>query len=228
MKKTFYSWECPPRKLTEEKWLNFEVDLDKVFSGIKLDEFTELPKIIEFGDIEKNLLKKIDQTYYKIIADTNAYYLSPETIKKCGEKRIKTIFNRFKRTIQKECNEKYGIDKVKVVLFTEIIKDYKEEYEKTFFNVLNSVNRYISQQEFSEIEKYLKEHVGFKKQKELEKFTKKVIASYIAEGTIIPKIFHNPVWINFDEPEILVNITNKCNKEKIEIINTNNNKTYQY
>jgi|SRR3989344_8498603 len=221
--KTYYSWECPPRALAEGNWLNFEVDLNKVFQGEKLDQFTELPKCLEFAQEERDILKQInlEQTnsvYYKIVADTNAYYLSPETVMKYGKKRIKELFLSFKRKIEQECEKKYGSGKVKIVLFTELIRDYKEIYEKTFTMIVASVLAYVSQDEFQSIKQYLQEHIGFKDGMELDQFTTRVIASYIAEGVVIPQIFTDPIWINYDEPPCLSAMTNRLNGKKVKII----------
>ena len=216
--KTYYSWECPPRTLMEGKWLDFGVDLDKVFRGEKIDKFTELPKFLEFCQEESKVLKQLDQIYYKIVADTNAYYLSPETVIKYGKKRIENIFQCFKRKVEQACLKRYGVGKVKVVLFTELIKDYKEIYEVIFTTVVASIFSYVSTKEFRDIKDYLKEHVGFLEGEALNRFATRVIASYIAEGVVIPKVFTGPIWVNYDEPPCLAKMTNRLNGKKIRII----------
>jgi len=163
-------------------------------------------------------LEQTNSVYYKIVADTNAYYLSPETVMKYGKKRIKELFLSFKRKIEQECEKKYGSGKVKIVLFTELIRDYKEIYEKTFTMIVASVLAYVSQDEFQSIKQYLQEHIGFKDGMELDQFTTRVIASYIAEGVVIPQIFTDPIWINYDEPPCLSAMTNRLNGKKVKII----------
>ena len=213
---TFYSWECPPRKLIEGRVLDFEVNTDDIFMGQKCDLFTELPKIVEFVNIEKTFFN-FNFSYYKIIADTNAYYLSPESISLNGEDRLRDIFVNFKDRIQKLSDSIYGVGKVKVLLFTELISEYRTEYNELFLEVLNKIEDYYSVDEFEKIKQYLISHVGFNEGENLVLFTQKVIASYIVEGMIIPKVLNNPIWINFDEPEILANMTNRI-INKIQII----------
>ena len=220
IQKTYYSWECPPRILSDRDVLDFRIDFDKVFKGIKVDSFTELPKIIEFKDIEKNFLKNIvkSNSYYKIIADTNAYSLSPESMRLIGKNNLKDIFCIFRDKIQKICDYQYGLGKVKVVLFTNLIKDYTKSYNELFLEYSQKINDLVKDKEFDEIKKYLKKHVGIKNGKKLDEFTKNAIASYIVEGVIIPKVFSSPIWFNFDEPEVLANFTNRISK-KVKIIN---------
>jgi len=205
--KTYYSWECPPRKLVDGV-LDFDVDLDEIFVGKKLDKFTELPKVIEFKEIEKDF---VGDNYYKIIADTNLLILSQES--------KKVSFKLFKEKLQAESDKLYGKGKVKVVLFSELI-DF-EEYNKLFFSFFESFWDLVSLQDFFLIKKYLREHVGLDNSLKTDEFCKKVIVSYIVEGILIPKVFDSPVWINFDEPEVLANMSNKiCNK--IEIVGGKN------
>ena len=212
MKKTYYSWECPPRVLAEGKILDFRVNLDQIFKGIKTDSFTELPKIIEFRDIEEKILANLGENEYcKIIADTNAYSLSPESIKLIGEEEIRKIFKQFREEIKIRCDEFYGFGKVKVVLFTDLIKDYLDEYKILLAEYSNKIEQLATKEELEGVKNHLKEHVGMKEG--LEEFTKKVICSYIVEGIIIPRVLQNPIWINFDEPQVLANFTNRISKE---------------
>jgi len=209
---TYYSWECPPRILRQGKWLDYNVDLEKIFQNKKIDKFTELPKVIEFQKIEKEFLKSIkNQKYYKLIADTNAYYLSTATLNFISKEKLQESFNKFKILIQEKCDKIYGKGKVKVILFTDLIKDNLDEYEKIFFDSIDKIESLVSKTDIQKVEDYLKEHIGIEKENILKDFTKKVLASYIAEGVVIPKILKNPVWINFDEPSSLTNVTNTLN-----------------
>ena len=192
--------------------LDFRVDLNKIFNGIKADSFTELPKIIEFKDIESKILTYIEgNDYYKIIADTNAYSLSPESLRLIGLENVKKIFKQFKEEIQKRCDIFYGVGRVKVVLFTDLIKNYKKVYKNLFKYYINEIDKLASKKELIDIGNYLKKHIGLKEN--IEEFTKKVICSYIVEGILIPLVLPNPIWINFDEPEVLAKFTNRIDNQ---------------
>ncbi|MDP3918524.1 MAG: hypothetical protein Q8Q35_01285 [Nanoarchaeota archaeon] len=204
-----YSWECPPRVIDEGGVLNFNVDLKKIFQGERIDKFTELPKIIEFREVER---KYVGDEYYKIIADGNAYFLSPKSVVKYGS--VSKTFSEFRDIVQRKCDEEYGENKVKVVLFTELIKEYLPLYFSLFLAYSEMVEELVSKEQYEAVREYLEMHVG----KIDETFVKRVIVSYIIEGVIIPKIFENPVWINFDEPRVLAEMSNLIGEVEIEYV----------
>ncbi|MBT4174331.1 hypothetical protein HOC80_03870 [archaeon] len=182
----YFSWECPPRVLKNGK-LDFDVDLAKIFNGERLDEFTELPKFIEFKEIEE---KFVGKNYVKIIADTNASILAKQNFS----------FKKYKEELQRRC-------KSKVVLFSEIVD--MNQYKKKFELVYRDFWDHVSLKEFLEIKSYLKEHVGL----DDDDFVRRVIVSYIVEGFLIPY----DVWVNFDEPKVLAEMTNRIEK-RIKIL----------
>ncbi|KKR30833.1 hypothetical protein A2715_01895 [Candidatus Woesebacteria bacterium RIFCSPHIGHO2_01_FULL_39_32] len=216
---SFYSWECPPRQIREDKkygrWVNFDVDIKSVVGGKKLDKFTELPRLTSQWRKEKwfseNIIQKNSEaTYTKLIANTNGLYLYPKSKKILGEEKIKSLSKKFKKILEKRAKKLLGKNSPKIVLYTELQNIFKVEYEM-FFKL---VYRYLSNKENAIIPKSIIDywtdrmisHVGLTKQDEKEKLIilKRVIASYAAEGIIFAlldntKIMPNPVWVNWEE-----------------------------
>jgi len=217
---SFYDWECPPRQIKTErdgsKWVNFNIDLKSVVAGKKLDRYTELPKIVSKTKLIKEILKALDASrlkykFYMLVADTNALYLYPDSVKKIGYDRVKKLSLHFQNLLQKKSNIFYGQNKIRVVLYTDLQGKFKEEYERSFGVInhdLNSKrNSIVPQNILKEWYKYLIGHVGLTKdlEKQKEDLVKRVIASYAAEGIVFrlldkSKVFPNPVWINLEEP----------------------------
>ncbi len=232
---TFFSWECPPRKLVSRNgqiFVDFDLDLEKTLNGEKIDKFTELPKVFEFGKIEGALLKKLDSikglryNYFKLIADTNAYYLYPNRINSRTD--LVRIFTQLKNKIQETCDRNYGSKEVNVILYTDLQKKFKKDYELVF-NKFYRNSSSLKKQTFDSICKYLELHVGLPKgSKELTDLAKRMIGSYAAEGVVFEllntcRYFTNPVWINFDEPDLCCELTNfyrrKIGYQDLPIIN---------
>lgn len=226
---TFYNWECPPRILDKDKngemFLNYCVDLKKVFRGEKIDEFTEMPRIVAEKRREIKMLKFLKSLglkfrFVKIIADTNAYYITPESLVILGKKEIKNTFFEFKGRIKEILKKDYKFIKPSVYLFTDLIKIYQKEYENAMVEVLDILNSknsdLIGVKIWKKQLKYLKRHLGFKdnQKKEMIEFTKKVIATYGAEGLIFERFsrtkkLSNCVWLNIEEPSLeSIEITN--------------------
>lgn len=231
---TFYNWECPPRILDKDKkgkiFLNFCVDLEKVFKGEKIDDYTETPRVVAEKIKETKILNFLKSLglkfrFMKIIADTNAYYIMPESLKILGKEKIENTFMEFKKKIDAILKRDYKFIETESVMFTDLIKKYRNEYENAMLDALNDlcsdktglIKSIIWQNQL----KYIKRHLGFKdyQRKEMINFTKKTIATYGAEGVVFDllsktKRFSNCVWLNIEEPSL----------ESIEIINCLRNK----
>jgi hypothetical protein len=218
---TFYSWECPPRKIDKDKklgqFVNFDVDIKKVVIGEKLDNYTEIPRICCRKDDEKWFIKNIiwknpKTTYIKLIADTNAFYLYPKSLIILGEKVIKKLSRKFKKELEvfsvQNVDNKFPI----FILFSEIQKEYKKEYDIFFNSIYQSFDRKLqsplaSKEIICYWESRVVDHVGLPRKMVTEKkdLIKRVIASYGAEGMILSlvskdNILPNPVWVNWEEP----------------------------
>lgn len=225
---TFYNWECPPRVLDVDKkgrvFVNYCVDVEKVFRGEKFDKYTELPRVAEEQKKEKRALAFLMSLglhfrFVKIIADTNVYHLTPESLGILGEENIKGKFLVFKREIEMMVEKNYEI-RPRVYFFTDLIKDYKKEYEEALDESLRILNRdvrdLVSFKTWQEQLQFTKEHMGFKKlqQKEIMDFARRTIATYAAEGIVFnllsgTKDFSNCVWLNIEEiSDRAIEITN--------------------
>ena len=98
---TFFDWECPPRTISRTgdgaQFVNYDIDLDKIFRGETIDRYTELPRAVSQQGDEIRALKYLIKSglafrFVKIIADTNAYYITPESVEIMGRERIEKVF----------------------------------------------------------------------------------------------------------------------------------------
>lgn len=213
---SFFDWECPPRKLRIDKkgqiWFDFDLPLEKIVNGQKVDEFTELPKILTKEKETREILSIMEKNYsgtslIKLVADTNWLYLYPQTLKNIGKKRLKEIAKEFEFLLQKKSNEMFGRNKIRVINFTRLQEGFEKEYKLAFDEAIENYERIVPDKIKKRWENYLVIHVGLSKKERSyrKKLTKRVIASYAAEGIIFDlldkaKIMPNPVLINFDEP----------------------------
>lgn len=224
---TFYDWECLPRFIDKDKkdkkFINYLVDLKKIFAGKKIDQFTEVPRVIKNKKREMQTLKMLKKLglnfrFVKFVADTNYYYITPES-RKLGEKKIKTKFKQFKKMIEKE-TKNYPV-RVKTVLFSGVINKNKK-YDQSFKEALGFLEkkRLLSKETLQKQIKRTKEHVGITDTKEAETFAKRTIATYAAEGVAFDwlsksKKFSNPIWLNFAEAnKRTIKITNCLRRKK--------------
>ena len=240
---TFYEWECPPRILDMDKkgkvFVNYCVDLDKVFRGKKLDKYSKIPRVMRNKKREENFLLLLRNLglkfrFVRIIADTNAYYLTPVSLKILGKKKIKNKFLELKEKIKKEFRKNDTIQKnvylSDVYLFTDLINRYHKAYEETLNNSLrileSSPANLISKKTWKELLKFTEKYMGFQKsqQKEMFDFTKRYVATYTAEGIIMELLsktdkLSNCVWLNFAEADqYVIEITN-CMRKKMNLEN---------
>lgn len=215
---SFYSWECPPRQIKKDKkngrWVNFDVDIKSVVEGKKLDKFTELPRLTSQWKKEKWFIETItsknpNATYKKIIADTNGLYLYTKSKKILGEKKIKLLSNKFRDCLIVKSKELLINDCPKIVLYTDLQKKYRDEYEMFFKLVYDSFDKnkkLIPKRLFDYWMDRMINHIGLsdKDRKEKLKIMKRVISSYAAEGILFELLsisgdFCNPVWVNWEE-----------------------------
>ncbi|MFA6918979.1 MAG: hypothetical protein WC244_02590 [Patescibacteria group bacterium] len=224
---TFYNWECPPRFMDYKDgkaFINYDMDLQDVFDGKKSDEFTELPRVVESRDREIAILQFLQNLglrfhFVKIIADTNAYYLTPESLNILGEVKIKNKFEEFKNLIIQEVR-KYPLP-VEVCLFTELMKPYRSDYDKYFNYALDILKRnpevLLDSKIINEQIIRTRKHIGIN-ENDANDFALRTIASYGAEGMIFDLLsqtgkFSNCVWFNIEEvDERTITITN-CIRE---------------
>ncbi|OGM63603.1 hypothetical protein A2961_04515 [Candidatus Woesebacteria bacterium RIFCSPLOWO2_01_FULL_39_21] len=226
---SFYSWECPPRQIQENKkygrWINFDIDIESVISGKKIDNYTELPRLTSQPEKELWFIKEVVQknskaSYIKIIADTNGLYLFVKTKNILGNKKIRDLSNKFRDLLTKKAKELLGQFSPEIILFTKIQKPFKKEYEM-FFNLIyqsfNTVTKssFVTQEILDAWMDCMINHIGLtsKDKKERVDVLKRVIASYAAEGMLFELAnrfgeMPNPVWINWEEKPELAKTTN--------------------
>lgn len=205
---TFFNWECPPR-FFDNGFVNYQVDLDKIFKGQKIDKYTELPRVVSQNEREIKILKflnllGINYRFVKVIADTNAYYLTPESLRKYGRKKIVESFAKFKRRIEEKLIS-YPI-KTKVYFFTKLLKSYEDLYSRSFeraYRLLQN-NKLVTKSILAKQFLRTKEHLGFKDRETIKEFSLRTIATYAAEGMVFEKLsqtenFSNSVWLNIEE-----------------------------
>lgn len=224
---SFYSWECPPRQIQTTKkyrrWVNFDIDLKSVVNGKKLDQFTELPRIITQPDKEKMFIESIINinpkvTYTKIIADTNAPYLFVKSQKILGKERIRWLSREFKNLLEIKTTKLLGENKPNFSLYSSLQKGFKKDYEMFFQFIYKSFagnnSPFVPREILIAWTECMVNHIGLTEEDKKERLDilKRVIASYAAEGMVfqllsIAKIMPNPVWVNWEEEPNLATTT---------------------
>ena len=222
---TFYDFECPPRRIiykNGKEFVDYQMNLDEIFSGKKNDAFTELPKSIAHQNLEFRVLNKlkkqrIDFRYIKIISDTNLLYITPESknLIKSGKP-----FDEFKLKID-SVTQNYPV-KCKVVLFSELMKNLRNEYDLAFKTAMVKLSSggLIDQKTFNSQLSRTNKHVGINDDNFIKLFAKRTIATYAAEGIVFELLsksdsFSNCVWLNLYEANRRTeNITNCLRKQK--------------
>lgn len=216
---TFYSWECPPRQIQYdsegERWVNFDIDIDLVVNGKKLDKYTELPRLTTQPEKEKWFINTIIEanpkaTYIKLIADTNGLYLYKRSREILGDKKIKDLAQKFQSLLILKANVLLPTNSPKIVLYSSLQKNFRPEYEMFFNLVFRGFDKKESELVSNNIINYwadrINYHVGLTKKdrSEREDLLKRIIASYAAEGMLFQLfsqsgIMSNPVWVNWEE-----------------------------
>ncbi|MDO8482805.1 MAG: hypothetical protein Q7S86_03235 [bacterium] len=229
---TFFNWECPPRRIgsTDGKFfIDYNVDLGKIFQGKKTDEYTELPRVVERSEEEIEMLSFMRSLgftfrFVKIVADTNAFYITPESLSVSGRRTLRNKFREFKNFIKNETLV-YPV-KTEAVLFTDLIRQFVGVYEKIYkksYRLLNVeptslLPLAIFREQLTRTEK----HIGIKNGKWVRDFSIRTIATYAAEGVVFEKLsktvgFSNCIWLNNHEiDKRTVEVTN-CYRRKIGI-----------
>lgn len=222
---TFFNWECPPRTLSKtrsgQEYVDYNVDLQRIFSGKKIDAFTELPRVIELRDQEIATLKwlkslGIRACFIKLIADTNAYYLTPESLKITGKLVIESGFAEFRELVQDKIND-YPVPTT-ALLFTNVIKPYQKLYTATYKQAYDLLQHkpgmLVPMPIVAEQLERTRHHMGMSNPKQVRNFALKTIASYAAEGMVFLELtksrtFSNCIWLNNHEiDERTIAITN--------------------
>jgi len=209
---TFYDFECPPRKviyIDGKEYIDYQMDLNEIFSGKKDDSFTELPKAVEYRDQEIKILKSLQKLginfrYVKIIADTNLSYITPESLAITSKQQNASRFRLFKLLIEKAV-QNYPV-KCEVVLFSELIKPFQKDYDESFDIAMKmlSLKRLVDTGTLNSQILRTKQHVGIANVEFADLFSKRTIATYAAEGIIFNLLsytnyFSNCVWLNLYE-----------------------------
>jgi hypothetical protein len=112
----------------------------------------------------------------------------------------------------RERTEKFYPQNTKAILFTKLMEPYKGVYETHFSKAMSLLNQnpknLIPLEAWQKLLCFSKEHIGFRdsNNKEILDFTKRLIASYGAEGIIFDYLsktidYSNCIWLNFEETE---------------------------
>lgn len=248
---TFYNWECPPRYLDMapdgQEFVNYDVDLDKIFRGELLDDFTELPRVVASRDDEIATLQwlnslGISYSFVKIVADTNAVYLTPESLEILGEDRVRQKFREFAGRIQDRLADYPA--KTDVRLFTDLIQPYQKLYDQSYQAARQMLRPLAGKDGFcgggilarglsqnssqlvdvgvikQQIKRTLR-HMGMSNSNSTRQFALNTIASYAAEGVVFDRLtkvaLPNCVWLNNHEiDERTITITN-CLRSQLGI-----------
>jgi len=232
---TFYNWECLPRfldaTLDGKYFVNYDVDLKRIFKGERVDSYTELPRVVAKSESEiKNLkylnILGIKYRFVKLIADTNAYYLTPETIKILGKGKIKEKFFEFKKLIE-QAIVNYPV-KVGVYLFTDLMRSYRKKYDNIYnFSkkaLQTKPDKLLPRGVLKQQIERTKEHIGIMGREQAVDFSIKTVATYAAEGIVFDDLskteyFSNCVWLNNHEvDQRTIDITN-CYRKKLGMKN---------
>jgi len=228
---TFYNWECPPRYIDRDKsgnaFVNYRVDLTRIAKGEKLDYYTEIPRTIERADEEKKTLAyladgRLNFRFVKVIADTNAFYITPESVAYVGKERITQAHQDFKQLIADKVS-RYPVP-TQVCLCTELIKPFQATYDKAYEEALSLLdsdkNRLVTEQTYKAQLARTRDHVGLSERRQVKIFTDRTIATYAAEGVAFDQLsqtndFPNCVWLNIEEADQrTVDITNSLRRNK--------------
>ncbi len=205
---TFFNWECPPRFLDNGE-INYLVDLEKVFKGKRIDKYTEFPRVVEKYEQEVGILNFLNSLglnyrFIKIIADSNAYYLSPESLEIWGERKIRKSFDKFKRMIEDRLKDYPG--KTTAYYFTSFIAKNKKLYERSYRRALELLRQkqLVSESTVRQQFRRTRNHIGFKDPLKIGEFSLRTIASYAAEGMVFNQLsktkeFSNCIWLNIEE-----------------------------
>jgi hypothetical protein len=221
---TFFNWECPPRKMSKTgngtEYVDYDIDLPKIFRGEMIDDFTELPRVVELAEQETRTLAwlqslGIQVRFVKLIADTNAFYLTPESLSITGKMVVEKRFEEFKKLIAERLRA-YPAGS-KVYRFTELISDYQALYDQTYAKALsllqNKPGKLVPLTTVQAQIERTKHHMGMTDQARIKDFALKTIASYAAEGIMFTQLTNanlgNCVWLNNHEvDQRTITITN--------------------
>jgi hypothetical protein len=227
---TFYNWECPPRRISRSKdgkeFINYDVDLAVISKGRKIDQYTEIPRVIEKAQEEKEILEylaatKINFRFVKVIADTNVLYIAPESMEYLGKKKIIRAHRNFAQLIADKTRE-YPVA-VEVKLFTQLIKPFQEIYDNAYQQALtylqNDSVELVTTRTYQAQLARTRHHVGLTNSKQVKAFTDRTIATYAAEGVVFDRLrqtdyFSNCVWLNIEEVnQRTIDMTNSLRKK---------------
>lgn len=225
----FFDWECPPRFVDKNKnkeFINYLVDLKPIFKKKKIDQYTEIPRILNNRITKTSKLFRKNNLQFNFlifIADLNAELLTPFSNKILGKNTIKKNFQNFKKLLEQQTEQYYF--PIEVIFFSDFLKSnrlygtYKKVYQKILKNLIaDSKIKKIWQEQIQRTEK----HLGLTDKQQIKEIAQKTIASYAAEGLIfelLEKKSKNFVWFNTSETDNrTIIITNLLRKEKMPMI----------
>jgi hypothetical protein len=228
---TFYNWECPPRRISYTPngiaYLDYDLELEKVFRGEKFDRYTEIPRAVESSKSEAAILNffkglNFPFRFVKFIADTNFYYLTPQSLAIIGEDKAVAKFREFKKQIE-SATANYPTE-VEVRLFTKTLGKFSNVYRRVFvvsYKLLKTdPEKILSEDTIIKQIGRTKKHVGIADEKWALDFSLRTIATYAAEGMTFSELsktkkLSNCVWLNNHEiDDRTVKITNCYRRKK--------------
>lgn len=228
---TFFDWECPPRTISRTgdgaQFVNYDIDLDKIFRGETIDRYTELPRAVSQQGDEIRALKYLIKSglafrFVKIIADTNAYYITPESVEIMGRERIEKVFNEFQMRIKVK-TKIYPVG-VEVYRCTELLKPFAKMYDEAFQEAMLMLtarsDELVAPAVIEQQIERIGEHMGIEDRQRAEEIARRVIATYGAEGIVFEplsktKALSNCIWMNLRETNArTISMTNCLRKAR--------------
>jgi hypothetical protein len=227
---TFFDWECQPRfiqTIDNQDIVNYRVNFKNIFNKRKIDQYTELPRIIknyekEIKAIKKFKKMKLNFQFIKLIPDTNFSFITPESKKILSSQDATNIFQDFANQIKK-ISKNYPT-KINVLLFSSLLKKsgMTLAYKKAYKKVMNTIDKSNFNNKILKLQiARTKKHMGIKNNNYAILVAKRTIATYAAEGLILEKLsktkkFPNCIWLNFSEKnKRTIYITNYLRSEKM-------------
>jgi len=209
---SFYTWECMPRKTIivpgKPVFYDFNVNIDKAVNK---------SKFVQLENVERKLLLLLDKSrlnykFYLFTADTNPAVMYPESGLKFSPEQLDRLSSQFQILLQGKADKLFGIGKVEVVRFSQLLNKFQNTYKDAFDRVYEDLkkdiyqNPWASKSQVTKIISRLASHINvpLSQKDELEERARRYLASYAAEGMVLGQLdssgqIPNPVWVN-NEP----------------------------
>jgi len=227
---TLFNWECPPRFINRtadgRQFVNYLVNLDGIFAGRSIDEFTEFPRVVSDRDHEiaaLSWMRKLGVSYrfVKVVADTNAWYLTPDSLEILGQQTVVAQFREFGARITTALNGYPGAPRTEQ--FSDLMAPYQPLYDQSYQLALAELqadpSRLVPMAIWEAQLVRTRHHMGMADEATVRDFSNKTIASYAAEGLVLDALSRTPefgqcVWLNNHEVDDRTIAITNCLRER--------------